>query len=79
MTSHRHAFRRPSSLALLADEHALDAYIAACALRPDRAILIHARGLVRPARLQQRAIARHLGIQVDLLEITDDTSMNRRA
>jgi hypothetical protein len=40
-------------------------------------ILIHARGLVRPARLQQRAIARHLAIQVDLLEMTDDTSFEQ--
>jgi hypothetical protein len=77
VSSHRHGFRRPSSLALLADEHALDAYLAACALRPDRAILIHARDLLRPARLQQRAIARHLGIEVDLLEMADDTSIEQ--
>jgi hypothetical protein len=77
VSSHRHGFRRPASLALLADEHALDAYLAACALRPGRAILIHTRGLMRPARLQQRAIARHLGIQVDLLEMTDDTSFEQ--
>src|SRR3954451_19575988 len=77
VSSHRHELQRPSSLALLADEHALDAYLAACALRPGRVILIHARGLVRPARLQQRAIAHHLGIQVDLLEMTDDSSFDQ--
>jgi hypothetical protein len=77
VSSSRHGLQRPSSLALLADEHALDAYLAACALRPARAILIHARGLLRPAHLQQRAIARHLGIEVDLVEMADDTSLEQ--
>jgi hypothetical protein len=75
VSSHRHGLERPSSLALLADEHALDAYLAACALRPGRAILIHTPALEHPAHLQQSAIARRLEIPVDLLELEDDTSL----
>jgi hypothetical protein len=73
----RHGFERPSSLALLADEHALDAYLAACALRPGRAFLIHAPPLEHSARLQQSVIASRLAIPVDLLELEDDTSLEQ--
>jgi hypothetical protein len=77
VSSSRHGLERPSSLALLADEHALDAYLAACALRPGRAFLIHAPTLEHPARLQQAVIARRLAIPVELLELENDTSLEQ--
>jgi hypothetical protein len=65
--------RCPGDAALLVDDYLLDSYLAAAALRPKRAHLIHVDELQPWAHRLRRRVERRLGIKCALVPISDDT------
>ena len=61
-------------LAVLVDEHPLDAYLAIAALRPPSTILLYGPGRASEAERLARVAGERLGVRMELRAMDDDTS-----
>lgn len=67
-------FELPGPLAVLVDEHPLDAYLAIAAMRPTFAILLYGPGRAQEADRLARVAGDRLGTRAELRSVSDDTS-----
>lgn len=65
---------RAREVAFLVDEHLLDTYLAASALRPQTAYLLYTEAVAGPLRRLATVLVNRLGIQAVGVEVSDPTS-----